>query len=89
MAVSTNLAVVRMVRAGMGIGLLSESALKPYLTVGLVKLIPVPGWHCFRQLDIVQLTDSESALARRFWDFATSWVHDHPGQPEEMSLPVR
>lgn len=89
MAVSTNLAVVRMVRAGMGIGLLSESALKPYLSDGLVKIIPIPGWHCFRQLDIVQPTNSESALARRFWDFVTSWVHDHPGQPEEMSLPVR
>lgn len=70
MELGSNEAIKRAVAAGLGLGILSEFAITPDVSAGLIKVLKVNRWDCNRQLSVFYRDDKYlSAAQHAFIEF--------------------
>ena len=70
MELGSNEAIKMAVAAGLGLGILSEFAITPDVTAGLIQVLPVNKWDCSRQLSVFYRDDKYlSAAQSAFLEF--------------------
>ena len=67
MPLSSNEAVGRMVEAGIGIGMLSQRAVRRQVAEGRVAILKVQGWRCRRAIYLAKRRDADNVLTDAFW----------------------
>lgn len=72
MEVSTNEAVIRMVEADLGVGLLSTRAIERGIKERRLAPVRIPRWNCERELQLVSPKGSGNVLVARFRAIATN-----------------
>jgi DNA-binding transcriptional LysR family regulator len=71
MSVSTNESVVRLVEAGLGVGILSARAVERGLSDGRLAPVKLRGWRCQRELYLARIRLAPNVLVDRFCGFIT------------------